>query len=390
MRVGVVLIALLAGLAVLNVMPVAQAAGEGTLYFDKTLSATKATAPCAGPFYSAQTTIPAAGKAYWGLQAGTSNCAANFDYTASEDFSMSGAIVFTMYVGCDEPAVVPAGQTLPVLGDVPSWDFTVSVGGKAQFSGQGLDQVNCSGGTAYTKLTATVTPTTPVKVATGDLVNINVDIYGAANPPSQSPQGNLFIATGDAVSVSGLTAMGIPGAPAVVGTESLNLGIAKSTASALPGNSALYNLTIKNLGTATKFTLSTSGLPSGYTAAFNPLTGNLAGNTTAASQLKVTVPSSASGGTHVPFKVSVVGTAGANKTIDVSLDVLKAATNPTPTPPGGGPGPGGSPDPGTTPGDGFTSEGQNPAGSSKASPGIEFAGNILAVGLLVVGLRRRQ
>jgi len=169
------------------------------------------------------------------------------------------------------------------------------------------------------------------------------------------------------------------------GLEKLGMTAKKTSATGAPGADVTYELTIVNQGVDTNFTLSSVGLQTGYSAAFSPLSSTLAKNDTATSTMKVSIPADAKSGTKVTFKAKALSAHGANKTVDLTLDVKTASSGVKPT--SGGPTSNGGP----VTSDDFTPDNGGSSGdnTSKKSPGIEFAINILAVGVLVVALRRK-
>ncbi|MES2154497.1 MAG: hypothetical protein V4510_05110 [bacterium] len=381
MRTGGFLLALALAFAAVSVPHAGAQAPAGAIYFGSTLKST-VTANAACPeavfenHYEATTTAPPAGTAAAAASYGADSCYNYWDYTATQDFTFTGDITIHALLGC-----TAAWAAIEVDGHVYLDGTEISNSGDPFVLY--LPPATCIPGGSV-QVDIPVVGSAGTEVRSGQIVSTGIIVF-SENPPSNAAANNIVIMTG--ATTSALTATGIPGAVQAVGGEALDLVAAKTSASAPPGESGFYNLTVKNLGAATKFTMSTVGLPNGYTAAFNPLTGDIAKDASTPTVLKVTISSTATGGTHVPFKVKVTSTAGANKTVDVSIDVIKTAPPPT-TGPSGGPS-GDTTQPATTTDDnGFTREGDT-GGSSKASPGIEFALNVLAVALVVLA-RRRQ
>ncbi|MES2154498.1 MAG: hypothetical protein V4510_05115 [bacterium] len=385
---GILLAALLAfGVLAATQTTTAQAA-TGNVYFTATNT------PAAGGICPVEnhygTTLIAPtgtteGKAYLDApNPGFSFCSIYFEFTMTGDSTLDSVVHVNVYIGCDVPAA--AGGLTTTL----RWQLYLN-GAALGARVDTFDQIVCTPG-SLTASGVDLDPADTTPLVAGDLVSVGLSgFFETASPPNGSPpapEGTVYVSTGTAAAASAMTNPAfIVEAINKVGTEAVGLSSAKSAASAPAGNPAFYNLTVKNLGTATKYTMSTTGLPTGYTAAFNPLSADLAANSTATTVLKVTIPASATGGTHVPFKVKVTSTAGANKTIDLAVDVLKTPGGPGTTGPGGTSGPGGTGPGGETTDEGFTGEGET--GTAKKSPGIEFALNVLAVGMLVVAMRRR-
>lgn len=226
-----------------------------------------------------------------------------------------------------------------------------------------------------------------IKVAVGDAIS-KVYLISYTNVAQDFAPGDLWadetaqhantpLPTGTDYTVKGTSSAG----GAFV--DKLSLTVGEVAGSGFAGGSALYNLTVTNLGPATNVTLGQTGLPADYANSFTPVSGALAVNGTLAVKLKVDIPSDAAVGTTQNFKAKVVGAHGFNTTVALSL-VVSAYTAPTPTSSnpsggnGGGPGDGGS-----------GSSGGSSDSSAKKSPGVEFLANILAVGLVVVAMRRR-
>ncbi len=361
-----------------GIAPNANAAdAPGTIYLDSNvLSTTTPAVPCvADVIYGAAVTAPAAGKAYIGTSTEAIACSIAFDYVVETPFALGGDITVSILLGCTvTDAITEVDADVSIAGTV--------VDAGTRHSNVAIPPAPCPpGGTSAWTWTL---PHAGEAATTGDIVQVTISVWGNSPPPAQPGVGNIYVITGAAT--SSISAVGIP-APSTVGAESINLAVAKTSASALPGGAAYYNLTVNNLGAATKFTLASSGLPNGYAAAFNPLSGDMAAGSNTTATLKVTIPSSAAGGTSVPFKVKVTGTAGANKTIELTIVVAKASTT---TGPGVTSGPGGTDQPGATTDEGvYTDEDGNVVSGTKPAPGIEFASNVLAIGLLVVAMRRR-
>lgn len=388
MRLGGLLLGLLLFASVVAVVPAVRAGTPGFLYLTPADNG-PATASCSvtgmapepnelpESHYKMATAAPiATGKAYLSDSTAADSCYTYFDFTVTQAFSIPGDVTAHAFFGCDAPTAAPASS-----GALPSTSVALLLNGALVGKQIDNDQaaIVCTGGSAYTDV-ADVFPAVALDLKAGDVLTYRI-IYWGPTPGPDSTHPNAYIATGVAASMSLLTADGIPGAASKVGTEAINLAVANSGASTAPGGSAMYDLTITNVGAATNYTLMVVDLSSTYTASFNPLSARLATNTTGHAALKVDVPESAAPDTHLTFKVKVVGTQGANKTVDLSLDVKEATT--TSGPPTTGP------SGGTTGSDGGFTNPSASGSTSKKSPGVEFLANILAVSLVVVAMRRR-
>lgn len=344
---------------------VAAQATPGTIYFDAG-AVPEPTSACFvgdGLVYPAILTPPtAAGKAYIDTTTPAVACSIDFILLSPVSFSVNGPLTANIWLGCDAPGVVPPGQD----GVAVSWRFTVldNGGDAAGTVYDGFDQVVCSG--APTQMVATV-PDVALEVEAGDMVTGRYQVWATAGGPP--PANTWFVRTGDAAAMSGMTAIGIPSASGT-GGELISIAAESASGAAPAGGDVLYNLTVTNHAADTSFSLSTSGLPQEYVTGFNPLSGSLSANGTASSVLKVTIPATATPGTKIPFQVMVTGSAGTNQTVALEVNVLQPAIGIT----------------SSTSSDGsFTGE----TSSTQSAPGVELLANVLAIGLLVVALRRR-
>lgn len=276
-----------------------------------------------------------------------------------------------------------------------SWTITWAGGTAAQ----GPTSVNFSpaGGASYGKSVGTATLDTAhnfllIAIPAAD---VGAPADGADVSFSVVATGNVVgvvSTTADTLTVSGDYAYGL-GKPVAAGTEVLAITATKSSAAAVPGGEAKYDLKVTNLGAVnTNFTLSALNLPAGYVATFAPPKGAIAVNATTPAALAVKIPANAKSTTHLTFQAKVVGAKGANKTVDLTLDVTTpgSASSSTSAGPGGSGGPGPTSGGDNGGGDGGTTTDENGnVITTKKSPGIEFLANVLAVGLVVVAMRRR-
>lgn len=310
-------------------------------------------------YYAATTSPPPAGQTYTGLAVVAGACYVHFDYVAPSAFTFTTDIGVNALIDCTAPTAI-----IEVDANVFAGPDEIVNGGDDFVAF--IPPAVCTPGSPVA-VTIPVLGSAGFEIAAGMTLSTRIVVFGESPPDLGAGVGNTFIVTG--TPASALVAGGIPG-PGVVGAEAIDLAVGDASAGAAPGADAFFNLTVTNVGGATEYTLSTSGLPEGYGAAFNPLSGSLAANATADAVLKVTIPDSATAGTAIPFTVTVTSTAGANKTVELTLDVLQRSVSSSTTS-------------GTT-SDGFTSE-----TTSQAAPGFELLANVLAVGLAVVAMRRR-
>lgn len=352
-------------------VPTAQAASVGLLYLTPTSAPSttgcleSAPAPDAAEarYVLAPTAPIEAGKGYLSLSS-PATCVTYWDYVALAPFSVPGTLTVTLFFGCDSPTGAGGGEA-PGVVSFSSTLITMRQNGDTIGNGGEAVRINeplvCDP-SALTELTYVV-PDVGTDFEAGDVLTLAFQFFGPSG--DTATQANAYIATGPG-SLSVISGEGLPGVAA--GVEALQLSSDNVSQGAPAGGDALYNLTITNIGPATEFTLSTQGLPDGYTVAFNPLTGTVAANTTAASVVRVTIPASATPGTKIPFTAMAVATGGGNSTLPLELNVLQPSLEPT----------------STTSDDGFTT-----SGTTAAAPGVELLANVLAIGLLVVALRRR-
>lgn len=178
--------------------------------------------------------------------------------------------------------------------------------------------------------------------------------------------------------------------PAPPGSEALAVVSTKTNATAAPGATVTFPISVSNVGAiATNFTMTASGGPTGTNLTFSPQSGDLATNSTANVVLTAKIPAGAANG---PSQVTVTATGGkgTTKTLVLSLVVSKDGSA-TPSTSGG---------PGTTSGTGGTSSsgagtggpsGTQNSSSSKASPGADAVMlALVGIGAVLVARRRLE
>lgn len=252
-----------------------------------------------------------------------------FEWVADRDLQLTGKAKVQVTIGCDLPVVFRPMADTPAA-NPRAFSFSLWQGTKTLAStGWNPSAPACQPGTLIPG--EIEVDTTEAAVSAGDLLRVGVGIWNSNFFGGKDPARSLFIQVGDAEAPSRVMAAGLPGlaAPAA---EVLALETEADSASAAPGKSAAFSLTVGNSGSSdASFDLQAVDLPEGFEATFDPQSGAVAPGASTMSNLSVAVPADAKPGS-VPFSIEVTGPNGGNASLALTLEVVAAGAGPTGTP----------------------------------------------------------